>query len=139
MRWRGENVSTTEVENIVSEYEKISEAVVYGVEIPNTNGRAGMAAITLKEGMTLDDKDLSNMAQQFKSELPAYAVPVFLRLQQQMETTGTFKYSKNKLKEESFNPELAKDDLYVLLPNETQYRLITPEIYTNIQESKYRF
>lgn len=42
----GENVSTTEVENMVCEYDKIAEAVVYGVEIPNTNGRAGMAAIT---------------------------------------------------------------------------------------------
>ena len=138
-RWKGENVSTTEVENMVSEYEKISEAVVYGVEIPNTNGRAGMASITLKEGAELEQNDLSQMVQQFKRELPAYAVPVFLRVQQQVETTGTFKYSKNKLKEEGFNPDLAKDDLYVLLPNEAQYCLIDSEIYGKIQASAYRF
>ena len=53
-RWKGENVSTTEVENICSEYPKITEAVVYGVEIPNTNGRAGMAAITLHDGEETD-------------------------------------------------------------------------------------
>lgn len=58
-RWKGENVSTTEVENMVSEYEKIAEAVVYGVEIPNTNGRAGMAAITLTDGAELNDNDLT--------------------------------------------------------------------------------
>ena len=138
-RWKGENVSTTEVENIVSEYEKISEAVVYGVEIPNTNGRAGMASITLKQGAKLDANDLEKMVNQFKAELPAYAVPVFLRIQQQMETTGTFKYSKNKLKEEAFNPEASEDQLYVLLPNETKYCDISKEIYQNIEQSKYRF
>lgn len=65
-RWKGENVSTTEVENIVSEYPKIAEAVVYGVEIHQTNGRAGMAAITLLDGMTLCEQDLTNMVQEFK-------------------------------------------------------------------------
>ena len=54
-RWKGENVSTTEVENMLTEYDKIVEAVVYGVEIPNTNGRAGMAAITLKPEAELND------------------------------------------------------------------------------------
>lgn len=138
-RWKGENVSTTEVENIVSEYAKISEAVVYGVEIPNTNGRAGMASITLKEGVNLDDTDFEKMASQFKAELPAYAVPVFLRLQAQMETTGTFKYSKNKLKEEAFNPEATTDQLFVLLPNEKRYTSVSKEVFNNIQASEYRF
>ncbi len=138
-RWKGENVSTTEVENIVSEYTKISEAVVYGVEIPNTNGRAGMAAITLKEGSSLDERDLGEMVNQFKSELPTYAIPVFLRIQQQVETTGTFKYSKNKLKEQAFDPEICQEMIYALLPGEKQYCEVTAEIYQNIQNAKYRF
>ena len=33
-RWRGENVSTTEVEAHISKAVKLSDAVVYGVEIP---------------------------------------------------------------------------------------------------------
>ncbi len=65
-RWKGENVSTTEVENMVSEYDKITEAVVYGVEIPNTNGRAGMAAITLADGAELNEQDLAQMLVSFK-------------------------------------------------------------------------
>lgn len=77
----GENVSTTEVENMVCEYDKIAEAVVYGVEIPNTNGRAGMAAITLADGEELNDADLTEMVTVFKKCLPTYAVPVFLRVQ----------------------------------------------------------
>lgn len=138
-RWKGENVSTTEVENMVSEYEKIAEAVVYGVEIPDTNGRAGMAAITLTDAAELNEEDCSAMVNLFKKSLPAYAVPVFLRIQKQVETTGTFKYQKNKLKEQAFDPKLTDDRLLVLLPNATAYCDLTPEIYANIQAYKYRF
>ena len=138
-RWKGENVSTTEVENICSDYEKISEAVVYGVEIPNTNGRAGMAAITLKDNTELNDEDLSKMVKLFKSELPPYAVPVFLRVQKKIETTGTFKYQKSKLKEEAFYPDRTSDRLLILLPNADSYSDITPEILDNLNHYKYRF
>ena len=138
-RWKGENVSTTEVENMVSEYEKIAEAVVYGVEIPDTNGRAGMAAITLTDAAELNEEDCSAMVNLFKKSLPAYAVPVFLRIQKQVETTGTFKYQKNKLKEQAFDPKQTDDRLLVLLPNATAYCDLTPEIYANIQAYKYRF
>ena len=138
-RWKGENVSTTEVENICSEYPKITEAVVYGVEIPNTNGRAGMAAITLHDGQSLTEQDLNQMAVDFKKNLPAYAVPVFLRIQKVVETTGTFKYQKNTLKEQAFNPEKTSDRLLVLLPNADAYCDVTAEIYANIEAYKYRF
>lgn len=138
-RWKGENVSTTEVENICSDYDKIVEAVVYGVEIPNTNGRAGMAAITLHEGHALTERDLCDMYSAFKQDLPAYAIPVFLRVQQQVETTGTFKYQKNKLKEQAFNPEKTSDKLYVLLPGSSAYCEVNDEIFANIQAYKYRF
>ncbi|MDV2469673.1 long-chain-acyl-CoA synthetase [Acinetobacter chinensis] len=138
-RWKGENVSTTEVENMVSEYDKIAEAVVYGVEIPETNGRAGMAAITLADGAELDEQDLSQMLTEFKKHLPAYAVPVFLRVQKQVETTGTFKYQKNKLKEQAYDPEKTDERLLVLLPGATAYCDINPEIYASIQAYKYRF
>lgn len=138
-RWKGENVSTTEVENICSEYSKIAEAVVYGVEIPNTNGRAGMAAITLAEDCELNEQDLTEMAKCFKQHLPAYAVPIFLRVQKSLETTGTFKYQKSKLKEEAFYPDKTSDRILVLLPNENAYCDLTEEILDNIKQYKYRF
>ena len=138
-RWKGENVSTTEVENMLTEYDKIVEAVVYGVEIPNTNGRAGMAAITLKPNTALNEQDYADMLSCFKSELPPYAIPVFLRIQQQAETTGTFKYQKNKLKEQAFNPVLCSDKILVLLPGHQAYCEMDAEIFNNIQHYQYRF
>ena len=138
-RWKGENVSTTEVENIVCEYEKIAEAVVYGVEIPNTNGRAGMAAITLVDGAELNETDLSAMVNVFKKCLPSYAIPVFLRIQAKVETTGTFKYQKNKLKELSLNPSKTSERLLVLLPGTNSYSDVNTEIFDNIQSYQYRF
>ncbi|WP_436917461.1 long-chain-acyl-CoA synthetase [Acinetobacter schindleri] len=138
-RWKGENVSTTEVENMLTEYDKIVEAVVYGVEIPNTNGRAGMAAITLKPEAELNDTDLKEMLSCFKKCLPAYSVPVFLRIQQQVETTGTFKYQKNKLKEQAFDPSKTDERLLVCLPGSDAYCDVTAEVFTNIQAYQYRF
>ncbi|MGH1400364.1 MAG: long-chain-acyl-CoA synthetase [Acinetobacter tandoii] len=138
-RWKGENVSTTEVENMLCEYPKIVEAVVYGVEIPHTNGRAGMAAITLAEQAQLNEQDLQAMLSCFKKSLPAYAIPVFLRVQKQVETTGTFKYQKNKLKEQAFNPEKTDEQILVLLPNSSAYCHMSTEIYSNIQQYQYRF
>ena len=138
-RWKGENVSTTEVENMVCEYDKITEAVVYGVEMPNTNGRAGMAAITLTDGAELNTQDLAQMFATFKKCLPAYAVPVFLRIQKQVETTGTFKYQKSKLKEQAFDPAKTSERLLVLLPNSSAYTDITQEVFDNIQAYQYRF
>ena len=138
-RWKGENVSTTQVENVVSEYPKIADAVVYGVEIPHTNGRAGMVAITLFDGMQFDPTDYANMYEQFKSALPAYAIPVFLRIQQKVEITGTFKHQKNKLKAQAFNLTEVDDQIFVLLPGENTYSILTSEVFQNIQEYKYRF
>jgi citronellyl-CoA synthetase len=139
-RWKGENVSTTEVENIMTGYDQLQDAVVYGVEIPNTNGRAGMASITLHEGHALNSLDVVRLYQFLKANIPNYAIPVFLRVKAAMETTGTFKYQKNNLKKEGFDPSLVNgEELFVLLPGTTDYTPITAEVFANIQSSKYRF
>jgi len=138
-RWKGENVSTTQVENIVSEYPKVADAVVYGVEIPHTNGRAGMAAITLLDGEQLAEVDYSAMYEEFKNALPAYAIPIFIRIQKKVEITGTFKHQKNKLKAQAFNLKETDEQILVLLPGEKAYCPLNLEIYNNIQSYKYRF
>ena len=79
------------------------------------------------------------MVNQFKKNLPAYAIPVFLRVQAVVETTGTFKYQKNKLKEQAFDPSQTDERLLVLLPNAEAYCDVTAEIFENIQAYKYRF
>ena len=82
---------------------------------------------------------LKEMVADFKKNLPPYAIPVFLRIQKTVETTGTFKYQKNKLKEENFDLNKTSDRLLVLLPGATAYCELTPEIYTNIEAYQYRF
>jgi citronellyl-CoA synthetase len=137
-RWKGENVSTTEVENILLQYPQISEAVAYGVEVQNTNGRAGMAAITPAESLaTLDFSELLNFVRQ---HMPTYAVPLFLRVKVKMETTGTFKYQKTRLKEEAFDPGRAGDDpIYAWLPGTDTYVQVTAQVLSDIQGGKHRY
>ncbi|WP_448106882.1 long-chain-acyl-CoA synthetase [Pseudomonas azerbaijanoccidentalis] len=137
-RWKGENVSTTEVENILLKHPHISEAVAYGVEIRNTNGRAGMAAITPAESLaTLDFSELLAFVRQ---QMPAYAVPLFLRVKVKMETTGTFKYQKTRLKDEAFDPGRTGDDpIYAWLPGTDTYVRVTEQVLTDIQGGKHRY
>ena len=137
-RWKGENVSTTEVENLLLQHPLISEAVAYGVEVRNTNGRAGMAAITPAESLaTLDFAELLAFVRQ---RLPAYAVPLFLRVKVKMETTGTFKYQKTRLKNEGFDPGQTGDDpIYAWLPGTQTYVQVTDEILADIHQGKYRY
>ena len=139
-RWKGENVSTTEVENLMCGHPTLQDAVVYGVEIPNTNGRAGMAAITPHEGHGADELDLPGLYAHIKAELPAYAMPVFLRVKKAMETTGTFKYQKTSLKKEGFDPsQVDSEPLYVLLPGTTEYVPLTDAVFEDIKAGKFRF
>lgn len=137
-RWKGENVSTTEVENILLQHPHIAEAVAYGVEISNTNGRAGMAAITPAESLaTLDFSELLHFA---KQQMPAYAVPLFLRVKVKMETTGTFKYQKVRLKDEAFDPGKTGDDpIYAWLPGSDTYVQVTEQVLADIQGGKFRY
>lgn len=137
-RWKGENVSTTEVENVLLRHPQIAEVVAYGVEIENTNGRAGMVAITPSESLaSLDMRELLQFAH---GQLPHYAVPLFLRIKVKMETTGTFKYQKVKLKEEAFDPDKAgTDPVYAWLPGSDSYVPVTGQLLAQIQGGQFRY
>lgn len=137
-RWKGENVSTTEVENILLQHPQVAEAVAYGVEVHNTNGRAGMAAITPAESLaTLDFTELLQFA---REHLPGYAVPLFLRVKVKMETTGTFKYQKTRLKEEAFDPsKTGGDPVYAWLPGSATYVQVTEAVLADICAGRHRY
>ena len=137
-RWKGENVSTTEVENILSGHAQIQEAVAYGVEIPNTNGRAGMASIT--PSVPAEELDFKDIYQYCRENMPVYAIPLFLRVKEQMETTGTFKYQKSHLKEEAYYPDKTKGEaVYAQLPGSDTYELVTQDMVKDIDGGKYRY
>ncbi len=135
-RWKGENVSTTEVENALGAFAGIEDAVVYGVEIPGTNGRCGMAALRLAPGLQLD---CAALAVHLDRELPAYAAPLFVRLLREVETTGTFKYKKNDLKMAAYNPLKVTDPLYVRLPGSDRFEVLDGQVYEAIQKGLHRF
>lgn len=115
-RWKGENVSTSEVAEVLSRAKGVVEANVYGVEIPGQEGRAGMAAL-----VTDGCFDPGSLHDQVEAELPSYARPRFLRLQPEMETTGTFKHRKVDLAKQGFDPTAISDPLLVLDLDEGRY------------------
>ena len=135
-RWKGENVSTTQVENIIATYADVGGCAVYGVEIPNTNGKAGMATITPLDNTELD---LGKLLSLLKTELPQYALPVFIRIKAEIDITGTFKYKKADLKNEGYDTSKISEPLYVLIPGEKNYQLLTAEIEKDVNKGTHRF
>ncbi|XP_063529147.1 long-chain fatty acid transport protein 4-like [Cydia strobilella] len=133
-RWRGENVSTTEVEAAVSRVADQRDAVVYGVEVPKIEGRAGMCGIVDTEG-TLD---LDQLAKRIAKDLPPYARPVFMRVMTSVDMTGTFKMKKVDLQKEGFNPSVIKDKLYYLDLKLDKYLPLGPEEYEKIGKGQIR-
>ncbi|XP_071384835.1 long-chain fatty acid transport protein 2-like isoform X1 [Centroberyx affinis] len=133
-RWKGENVATTEVADHLIMVDCIEEANVYGVKVPGHEGRIGMAALKLKEDM---DFDSGATYQHVKTYLPSYARPRFIRIQDSLAVTGTFKQMKVKLAEEGFNPAVITEPLFYL-EDSKGYIPMTQEIFSSIAEGKLR-
>ncbi|XP_045923644.1 long-chain fatty acid transport protein 6 isoform X1 [Micropterus dolomieu] len=128
-RWKGENVATTEVAETLGLVDFIQEVNVYGVEVPGHEGRAGMAAMIVRPGLTFNGKKLFHTVVR---DLPAYARPLFIRLQEFMEMTSTFKQQKFQLVQSGFNPSTISDPLYVLDYEQKSYISLTDSIYLSI-------
>lgn len=128
-RWKGENVATTEVTETLGLVDFIQEVNVYGVEIPGHEGRAGMAAIIIRPGLMFNGRKLFEHAMR---DLPAYARPLFIRLQEVMEMTSTFKQQKFQLVQSGFNPSTISDPLFVLDYQQKSYVPLTDLIYQSI-------
>jgi len=116
-RWKGENVATTQVEAALSSDPAVEECTVYGVEIPRTGGRAGMAAVKLRESAEFDGQSL---ARAVHGQLPVYALPLFVRVVKSMAHTTTFKSRKVELREQAYGSDV-EDPLYVLAGRDEGY------------------
>jgi acyl-CoA synthetase (AMP-forming)/AMP-acid ligase II len=135
-RWKGENVATTEVEAALNRFDGVEHAVVYGVQIPGTDGRAGMAALTLDGAVT--PQRMQALAAHLEAQLPAYAVPVFLRLRDEHETTTTFKFRKSDLKQQGFDPQQVADPLWVLVDRARGYEPLSAMLLAGIRDGSVR-
>jgi fatty-acyl-CoA synthase len=127
-RWKGENVATLEVAEILCSFPGVKHANVYGVTVPATEGRAGMATL-----VTDGELDLGEFRRHLTSRLPSYARPLFLRIRENLELTGTFKYSKTDLVREGFNPAASNDFLYFNDPESGEFKRLDPQLYERIQ------
>ncbi|PXX68823.1 fatty-acyl-CoA synthase [Nocardia tenerifensis] len=116
-RWKGENVATTEVEGALGRSTAIAQAVVYGVDVPGADGKAGMAAVTLSPDAEFDGKALADLVYQ---QLPAYAVPLFIRVVDELEQTSTFKSRKVELRKQGYAAD-GDGALYVLAARSDGY------------------
>lgn len=135
-RWKGENVSTTEVENIIDGSGLVEEAIVYGVEIPGTNGKAGMVTLVPKSNGS--PFDVNKLFRYLRDNLPAYAVPVFARVTHAIEKTGTFKYRKVDIQKLGYSLR-SGEEVYAWLPRTEGYTLLTPNLVAEIDGGKVSF
>ena len=132
-RWKGENVATSEVSEAICAFPGVRHASVYGVTIPATEGRAGMAALVAVRPL-----DLCAFRQHLKEHLPPYARPVFLRLRDDIEVTGTFKYSKTDLVNQGYDPTVTTDTIYFDNPASQAFHLLDEALYARIQGGAIR-
>tara|TARA_R110002073_G_scaffold290279_2_gene455203 strand:- start:1600 stop:3393 length:1794 start_codon:yes stop_codon:yes gene_type:complete len=131
-RWKSENVSTNEVAEALGHYPGVQQANVYGVEVPGHNGKAGMASLVVGETFDLEGLD-THLAQ----TLPAYARPLFLRIQTETDTTGTFKFRKMDLVKDGFDPANISDPLWFANP-EGGFQTLDAGLYDAITNLKVR-
>jgi fatty-acyl-CoA synthase len=132
-RWKGENVSTTQVAEILCSFDGILEANVFGVAVPGYDGRAGMAAVVCEP-----DIDLLALRSHLAARLPDYARPVFLRIRGEIEVTATFKQRKIALVKEGFDPARIGDALYVDDPESRAFRPLDQALYGRIVAGEVR-
>ena len=132
-RWKGENVSTTEVEEAVGRFDGVLETNVYGVQISGHEGRAGMAAIVAK-----DNLNLTALHDYIAQQLPEYARPVFLRIRKDNDVTSTFKQKKINLVKEGFDPGRTADPIYFNDPQRKAFVRVDPALYERINSGELR-
>jgi fatty-acyl-CoA synthase len=135
-RRKGENVATAEVAASICAFAGVRHANVYGVAVPGVDGRVGMAAVVADADGELD---LAGLRAHLAAALPGYARPLFLRLRQEVEVTGTLKYAKAELVREGYDPHAIADPLYVELPGSASFVPLDPGLYDRIQAGDIRF
>lgn len=140
-RWKSENVSTNEVSDVLGSHPHVAEANVYGVTVPNADGRAGMAALVLADGVHEGNADFQDMARHVLEALPRYAVPYFLRITPQLDYTGTLKMQKGRLKREGIDAETIHglgDKMYWLPPDGKEYIPFSKSDHEALKSGKVR-
>jgi len=134
-RWKGENVSTLEVESVLNNFPSVDLCNVYGVSIPNTDGKAGMAALKLDTKLDFDHDQFSRFVVE---NLPPYSIPVFLRMIEELEFTGTHKLRKVNFRKQGYNIEIIKEPLFYWDNSAKKYKVFDKVEYQNLLKNKLK-
>ena len=132
-RWKGENVATSEVAAAIMAFPGMTEATVYGVPVPGTEGAAGMAALVVDGAL-----DLPGFRKYLAHVLPAYARPLFLRIQDRIAVTATFKHQNTELEREGFDPTASDSAIYFDDPSQQAYVRLDRALFDRIQAGSAR-
>jgi fatty-acyl-CoA synthase len=132
-RWKGENVASCEVAAAITAFPGITDATVYGVPVPGTEGAAGMAALAVDGAL-----DLTELRQHLARVLPSYARPLFLRIQDRIAVTATFKHQKSELVHEGFDPAVSDDAIYLDDPSQQAYVRLDSGLFERINTGAVR-
>ncbi|XP_063919296.1 long-chain fatty acid transport protein 4-like [Zophobas morio] len=134
-RWKGENVSTSEVEAVISNLLNLEDAVVYGVKVPFHEGRAGMVALIDRT----QSFNVNNFYDNLNHYLPMYCIPLFVRVVRSVSLTGTFKLLKVDLQREGFDVGKIKDKMFVYDVNKKSFVDLNEKMYDDILTGKIKF
>jgi len=135
-RWKGENVSTAEVEAVIGGVKGVVDTCVYGVQVPGYDGRAGMACIVLESNLSGASFDWALLHEALKAHLPTYARPSFYRITERIPVTSTFKHLRSQLAKEGYDPELLTDKgdvVHLVDPKGGPAKLITLGLFKSIE------
>ncbi|XP_069137269.1 long-chain fatty acid transport protein 2-like [Argopecten irradians] len=135
-RWKGENVSTREVCDVISTLDFVQDVNVYGVQIPGTEGRAGMAAIAVKDNKEPTPAMLKSLYRVCQKDLPSYARPMFIRFQKVFIVTQTMKHRKLELVDEGFDIDRVQDPMYFIDNDNKTYSPLTHQTRNTILQSR---
>lgn len=136
------------------------DVIVYGVTVPGTEGKAGMAAIygtnrdlTSHKNRTLlvlpvfarnalylmlylldpdQSVDLLHLAQGLSRSLPHYAQPLFIRITKRLDLTGTYRLTKKDYAREGYDMTILKDDVSITVSVVTDSNFILYNHTVNI-------
>lgn len=136
-RWKSENVSTNEVGEIINGFDQVKFCNVFGVAIPGADGRAGMASLTLNEDVSA--LDLERFSAFVRDALPAYAVPVFLRVDEDIDVTGTFKMLKGDLRKQGYDIDQINGPVYVMKNGESVYTRLEADYVVQLNNASAGF
>jgi fatty-acyl-CoA synthase len=132
-RRKGENVSTSEVADVIRACPGIQDAAVYGVVVPGAEGRAGMAAIVADR-----DLDIAVLQQYLIERLPSYARPIFIRFLPRIDTTATFRPRTVELAREGYDPSQVPDPIYFNDASRGSFVRLDPGLYDRLCAGELR-